>query len=158
VDQQPQIAQEVMLVPRTVYVPYVAQTPVAPVRLTTVHTVPGRLSTLIEQRSAEVPAAAPPAPPARAEEFAPGEREQFLEQIKQLSEKLSRLEEAQRRASQPVPCPAAPPPCNVPQASAPPLCLPPQTGYPQGGPVAPTPNSPDLSQPVAPLEQLPYPH
>jgi hypothetical protein len=49
-----QVAQEVVLVPRTVYVPYVAQTPVAPVRMLTTGPAP------VQQPPA--PVTQPPAP------------------------------------------------------------------------------------------------
>jgi hypothetical protein len=118
VQQQAQIAQEVMLVPRTVYVPYVAQTPVAPVRLSGVNTIPGRVSSILERRELE-PQAAPPSPPSRQEEAAPPpEREKLQELCRQLNERLNRIE---AQMCQPPPCAPLPQECPViqPQPSLP---------------------------------------
>jgi hypothetical protein len=123
VNQQAQIAQEVMLVPRTVYVPYVAQTPVTPVRLSAVNTIPGRVNSIVERRDLETQPT-PPAAPSRQEEMPPAERQQLLDMCKQLADQLSRLEQAQRRAAQAVPCPPPCPPCPLLQTIPFPSCPP----------------------------------
>jgi hypothetical protein len=149
VEHQAQIAQDVMLVPRMVYVPYVAQTPVAPVRLSAFNTIPGRLTGMVERRETETPAAGPPPAPALT---GPTDQDQLREQIKQLTEKLNRCEEALRRAYQPATSPC-PPPQAAPQAPAAPECLELEIPMPQKLTVepGPPPASPPNTRPEAPF-------
>jgi hypothetical protein len=159
VQPQAQIAQEVMLVPRTVYVPYVAQTPVSPVRLSAVNTVPGRVTTFEERREL-LAQPAPPSPPSRREEAAPPEREQLLEMCRQLSDKLNRIEEAQHRLSQTAPCPPTPQPCSPPQTLNPPKRLGPKIYLRQRCPdpqTAPVYEGPSLPFPPESVPAAPAP-
>jgi hypothetical protein len=129
VSHQAQIAQEVMLVPRTVYVPYVAQTPVAPVRLSSLNAIEGRVTGITERREFEQRAVEP----------------DINQRLADLDKKLNTLvdvlenhhqvlEGLKKQAAPPPPCPApsAPLPCPTPGAPLPcpapgvPLpCLPP---------------------------------
>jgi len=81
-------AQEVLLVPRTVYVPYAAQTPVAPVRMVGVEAPPA----LVPQRLAPLGVAPECRPPQGA---TPPNRD-----LDELNERLERIENALKRADQ----------------------------------------------------------
>jgi hypothetical protein len=107
-----------MLVPRTVYVPYVAQTPVAPVRLAGVGTLQGSVTGVVERRETETLSVPPPErceperlPPERRPEGL-AEDQEIRQLIKMLKDKIDRLEEAHRCLLQ------APPPQQLPQGPA----------------------------------------
>jgi hypothetical protein len=105
------VAQEVMLVPRTVYVPYVAQTPTAPVRLTSDMTVVPPVS------APSPPQAGAPSPPpvgAPTPPAAPCEQD-MVDICKKLNQRLDYLEQCLRdRKGSTPPCPPAPLHCPHP--------------------------------------------
>jgi hypothetical protein len=108
----PAPAQEVLLVPRTVYVPYVAQTPTAPVRMVGLEAPPA----LVPQRFAALPECRPP------QQGAPSTKTDLDE----LNQRLERLEAALERVAQPE-AERLPPPADCTAPVCPPTpspCLP----------------------------------
>jgi hypothetical protein len=109
-----------MLVPRTVYVPFIAQTPVAPVRLSSLTAggatiVNERRETLSEAAGQREAAAGPQATP-------PGPREAALAEIADCCLKLNkRLDDIEKRLQ----LPDAGPVVSQPGCALPPICEPP---------------------------------
>jgi hypothetical protein len=92
------VAQEVLLVPKTVYMPYVAQTPVSPVRMAG----PG------------APAPPPEKPFGKPPEEEKPELRQMLDLCKKLCERIDRMEKCigeRQPVYVPAPEPGAAPPC-----------------------------------------------
>jgi len=140
------IAQDILLVPRTVYVPYAAQVPVAPARLAGL-AAPGPVHTVTEQRvtTQQVPLAEPREPLA-----APRECDTTtLELLKALRALNDKLDEQRRMMMAPAP-EQLPHPCPVPECPPPP-CPPPH---------APCNELPYHGQPYHghPAERLPPPN
>ncbi|MBI1916603.1 MAG: hypothetical protein HYS12_17990 [Planctomycetes bacterium] len=117
------VAQDILLVPRTVYVPYAAQVPVAPARLasvtTTRQTAQGETrETVTEQQAAQGQQAA--APRSEAAQRSEATNEEILRTLQSLNDRLRRLEQRPELcAPQPERCP---PPACVPGQGEPLPC------------------------------------
>jgi len=110
------VAQDVLLVPKVVYMPYVAQVPVAPARLSAFPNIAS--STTVERRDLE---AAAPGP----------SNEDLLKALSKLNERLDQLEKQREKLTtapqeQPPSCPPdlGPPPAYPPCQDAPAACPP----------------------------------
>jgi hypothetical protein len=151
------VAQDILLVPRTVYVPYAAQVPVAPARLAGLaapgpaqtvcerHEVTEQRGTFSEARQAAVSA---------SRDSDAALNLQLLQALRALNDKLERQQ--MRAAPAPVQAPVCPsaPPCAPMQPPCPPPAAPPP-----GPPCGPgLPPVYDITPPGVPLPQLPGPH
>ena len=104
------IAQEVLLVPRTVYVPYVAQTPTAPVKLTSEMTVlPPVGAPSPPPVGAPSPPVGAPAPPTVCPPPTVPCEQEMVDVCKKLNQRLDHLEQCIRDRKAPsAVCPPAP--------------------------------------------------
>ncbi len=143
------VAQDILLVPRTVYVPYSAQVPVAPARLAGL-AAPGPAPTLSERH--EITTQRTTASDTRQAVSAAreGDANLNLELLKALRALNDKLEQQQQRLSAPAPAPvAAPLPAPV-CAPVPPACHP----VPDPGCAAPPPGVP-LAVNGVPMNAMP---
>ena len=102
------VAQDILLVPRTVYVPYAAQTPVAPARMSAL--VPGAaVTTRTIERTEATSAAAETRSAATDTRSSELPASDILQALRALNQRLDNLERA--RAAPAPPCPAPAPPC-----------------------------------------------
>jgi hypothetical protein len=125
-ESKPAIAQEVMLVPRTVYVPFVAQTPLAPVRLSALGAGAAPAPEPAPSTAAPQPQQAPPQPerlpqPQQAPPVCQAPGPDLADLLGKLNARLDRLEaQLARPAMEPCPCPTpCPGPCPMPPCPQP---------------------------------------
>jgi hypothetical protein len=113
------MAQEVLLVPRTAYVPFVAQQPTTPVRLTSSMTVlpPTAPTPTVAAPPPEQPAQQVSAPPPPAKEECSKE---MLDLCKKLNQRLDHMERSLHERK-PTVCPTPAPHCPTPQPLLPQL-------------------------------------
>lgn len=134
------VIQDILLIPRTVYVPYAPHVPVAPARLA-VAAPAGRVVQTEERVREQV--AAPPVVAPRETQVTEA-LDQCLQQMRMLNQRIAELEtRAAAVAAPPAPCPAPPPPITycppAGYASPLPACPAPELGSPSQVPVAPLP-------------------
>jgi hypothetical protein len=110
------VAQDILLVPRTVYVPYAAQVPVAPARLSAIAPGAAVRTTVTERRETEQTE--------RREDALGASAADILQTLRALNERLDRLEKERLQAAPAAPtCPpsAGMPPCEPPGVKLPAL-------------------------------------
>lgn len=119
------LSQDILLVPRTVYVPYAAQSPVAMARMQGIAPAGLRATTVERTNLAEQPKAPKEKQQELAAAKAPAEaptcnaNAEILQCLRSLNQRLDALEQQQRERMCASPGPGLPPECLAPPAATP---------------------------------------